>query len=249
MPGTVTVMRGNPLSLPWALLLAVIGGSFIVLGFVFPVGSEFPRGRVLDVFLWTIAVIVSIPGWLLAIAVIRSTRRARRQPISEVPAELAEPPSDHDPALVAVLVGEGRPSRRAVAGTLLALADRGVVDIEEYGDKLVVRVRPNAQPGNERERLVLDGLRQNEESGDVVGPPIWKHRVPWWRAFARDARKQTLEAGLLDSTIPSSRSGSRSRSPRSECRSSCSNASSCSWASSRSRSASPMRSPTSVATS
>ncbi|MGQ0805367.1 MAG: hypothetical protein ACT4PI_16080, partial [Actinomycetota bacterium] len=92
-------------------------------------------GRVLDIFLWTIAVIVSLPGWLLAFAIIRSTRRARRQPLGEVPDELAEPPSDHDPALVAVLVGEGRPSHRAVAGTVLALADRGVVDIEEYGDR------------------------------------------------------------------------------------------------------------------
>lgn len=196
-------MRGNPLSVPWASLLAVIGGACIVLGFILPVGSEFPGGRVLDVILWSIAVIVSVPGWLLAFAIIRSTRKARRQPIGDVPDELPEPPSDHDPAQVAVLVGEGRPSRRAVAGTLLALADRGAVEIEEYGDKIVVRLQPDAEPANERERLVLDGLRANAEpNGDVVGPPIWKDRVPWWRAFARDARKQTLEAGLVDPTIP-----------------------------------------------
>ena len=201
--GTVTVMRGNPLSVPWALLLAVIGAAFIVLGLVFPVGSEFPGGRVVDIFLWTVAVIVSIPGWLLAFAIIRSTRKARRQPIGEVPDELPEPPSDHDPAQVAVLVGEGRPSRRAVAGMLLALADRGALEIEEYGDKIVVRMKPGTEPANDREKLVLDGLRDNAApNGDVIGPPIWNRPVRWWGAFARDARNQAMKDGLVDPAIP-----------------------------------------------
>jgi hypothetical protein len=201
--GSITVMRGNPLSVPWALLLAAVGGACIVLGFVLPVGAEFPGGRVLDVILWTVAAIVALPGWLLAFVILRNTRRERRRPIAEVPDELAEPPSDHDPARIAVLVGEGRPNRRAIAGTMLELAHRGVLEIEEYGDRLVVRVRADAEPAGDRERLLLDGLRENADpSGDIVGPPIWKRPVRWWRTFARDARNQAMTEGLVDAAIP-----------------------------------------------
>jgi hypothetical protein len=199
---TVTVMRGNPLSVGPALLLAAAGAVPMVLGFLFPV-DVFPSSAALDVVLWTLAVVIAVPGWLLAWVVWRSTRRADREPIGPVPEELPEPPSDHDAAQVAVLVGEGRPSRRAIAGTVLELADRGAITIEEYGERLVIRIEPDAQGESKREQVVLDGLRANvDDSGEVVGPPVWKHKVSWWRTFAREARGDMIQAGLVHPAIP-----------------------------------------------
>src|SRR5687767_317942 len=169
-------MRGNPLPLPGALLLAVGGAVPLVLAFFFDFAT-IPSTLFLDVVLWTVAAVIAIFGWLLAIAVARSTRRTDTEPDAPAPGELPEPPSDHDAAQVAVLVGDGRPNRRAIAGTVLELAHRGVLEIEEYGERIVIRIPPSAttQNKNKREQLVLDGLRSNvDASGEIVGPPVWK---------------------------------------------------------------------------
>jgi hypothetical protein len=102
-----------------------------------------------------------------------------------------------------VLHGEGKPQRTAIAGVVLDLAHRNVIDVEQYGEKVVVRVPDDAAGETEGEQLVLSGLRENAQpGGDIVGPPVFKGKVRWWRGFRRDACQRATAAGLAQPVIP-----------------------------------------------
>ncbi len=66
--------------------------------------------------------------------------RERKRVVGNVPEHLSDPPTAVDPAIVAVLDGEGSPAKHAVAGTVLDLARRKAIDVQEYGDKVVIKV-------------------------------------------------------------------------------------------------------------
>jgi uncharacterized membrane protein len=120
-----------------------------------------------------------------------------------VPRELPEPPGRDDPAVVGVVIGEGRPSGRAVAATVLGLADRGVIEIQEAGEKVRIDIPPDATGVTTTDQIVLGGLRERADAhGDVLGPPIWPGEIDWWRDYARDARGRAMAAGLVESRIP-----------------------------------------------
>jgi hypothetical protein len=201
----VTFQRGNPMPLKWAVVCTVVGAAFMVAGYTLVPEVDAPGG---DVLTYIIAAVVMVPIVLVALLVVfadTSSKAASDQ--VTVPDELEEPPRDHpgddDPAIVAVVVGEGQPSSRAVAATVLGLADRGALDLTEHGDRVVLSIDSGAAPRTEAERLVLDDLRGRADGrGDVVGPPIWPDQPSWWRAFRRDARDRALAAQLIEPRIP-----------------------------------------------
>lgn len=205
MPVTVTMSRGNPLPWPIAVLLTIVGVVLIVLGFtVIPplegMGGDF--GHTILVF---IAGIIIVPTLLITLLVlVRGSRRRRSEAaaVDAVPRELPEPPAHDDAALVATVVGEGTPSRRAVAATVLALASRGVLTIEEYGPKLVITIPGSADGSTPEEVLVLASLRDRADHGVVTGPPVWEEKVPWWPDFAKGARSRAVTAGFVETRVP-----------------------------------------------
>ena len=127
----------------------------------------------------------------------------RQQLVDDVPDHLSDPPTQADPAVVAVLEGEGSPSRPAIAGTVLALAQRKALDIQKYGDKLVVKVPLTTTANNESERIVLEALRREATPDGVIeGPPVFREHATWWRGFKRDAIKQARTMGLVTRWMP-----------------------------------------------
>jgi predicted membrane protein DUF2207 len=191
---------------PLAILFTVVGATLVVLGFtVIPAvevpdsGTGFDTGIILDV----IAFFLIVPGWILYARFAVRHNRERRDAVVGVPRELPEPPGRDDPAVVGTVVGEGRPRGRAIAATVLGLADRGVIEIQEAGDRVRIAVPEDASGATHTDQLVLDGLRARaDEHGDVVGPPIWPRDVDWWPDYARDARARATKAGLVESRIP-----------------------------------------------
>jgi hypothetical protein len=127
----------------------------------------------------------------------------RRRVVGDVADQLSDPPTAADPAVVSVLEGEGRPAREAVAGTVLALAHRKAIDIQAYGDRLVVNVPATTTGENSSEQIVLTQLRSEATGGGVVeGPPIWRRSPGWWRGFRRDAVARARDSGLVTRWLP-----------------------------------------------
>ncbi|HMG28312.1 MAG TPA: hypothetical protein VKH36_16030 [Acidimicrobiia bacterium] len=160
-----------------------------------------------EIVRWIItAVAFGLPAifWFLVVRHAVSVKLEQRREVSDVPKELSDPPDASDPAVMSVLWGDGRPDRRAVAGTALALALRKAIDIQEYGpDRLVVTVPATESGANESERLVLGGLRAEAmQEGVVEGPPVWRGRTPWWRHYRRDAVKRATSAGFVTRVLP-----------------------------------------------
>jgi hypothetical protein len=205
MPVTVTMSRGNPLPWPIALLLTIVGAVLIVLGFTVIPPLDDMGGDFGNTILLFIAGLIIVPTLLVTLLVLlRGTKRHRSNDaaVSAVPEELPEPPSRDDAALVATVVGEGTPSRRAVAATVLELAARGVLDVQEYGPKLVIVVPPRAEGSTPEDALVLSALRARADDGTVTGPPIWEGKVDWWRDYAKGARSRALTAGHVQTRLP-----------------------------------------------
>ncbi len=205
MTVTVTVSRGNALAWPIALLFTIVGAALVVAGFTVVGKVEVPGGgassnAILDV----VAAVLIVPAWFFYGRSLLRRARARRIAVAgaDAPRELTEPPGHDDPAVVAVVVGKGEPSGRAVAATVLGLAARDVIDVQEYGDKVVIDIRANAAAANATDQLVLDALRARaDNTGAVAGPPIWDD-VSWWRDYVRDARGRAIAGGLVEQRIP-----------------------------------------------
>jgi hypothetical protein len=141
--------------------------------------------------------------WLIVLKGLIGRLHERRSVVHDVPKELVDPPAGDDPAVVAVLEGEGRPDRDAVAGTVLGLAHRKALDIQQYGDKVVVKVPLTTTAANGSEQIVLDALRHvASPEGVVEGPPIWSKGTRWWKHFRRDAVRQARDAGLVTKWLP-----------------------------------------------
>ncbi len=204
---TVTASRSHPLSWPIALLFTIVGATLIVLGFaVFGKLSVPAAGEadgVTSGIMYVIAFLLIVPAWAIYLLATVRRRGERRRAASDVPDELAEPPSADDPAIVGTVVNEGTPSGRAVAATVLGLAARDVIDVQEHGPQVVVVVPSDAQGATATDRMVLGGLRANaDERGHVTGPPLWPDRPEWWGDYVQEARKRAIAAGLVETRIP-----------------------------------------------
>jgi hypothetical protein len=138
---------------------------------------------------------------IVAVGLVRRLRE-RRKVVADVPTTLSDPPTDDDPAVVAVLDGEGRPAKEAVAGTILAIAQRKDLDLQQYGTKVVVKVPLTTTAQNPSEQLVLDALREAATDGVIEGPPLVPASRRWWRSFRRDAVKRARHQGFVTRWLP-----------------------------------------------
>ncbi|MCJ7438334.1 MAG: DUF2207 domain-containing protein [Acidimicrobiia bacterium] len=151
------------------------------------------------------AVAFGLPAIFWAIVVIGLVRRLRerKRVVGNVPDRLSDPPTAVDPAIVAVLDGEGRPAKTAVAGTVLDLARRNAIDLREYGDRVVIKVPLEAMGVNESEQLVLNELRAlATPEGVLEGAHIWKQPTRWWRTHRCDLVKRARGMGLVERWMP-----------------------------------------------
>lgn len=139
---------------------------------------------------------------IVAVGLLRRLRD-RRKVTADVPATSSDPPTDDDPAVVAVLDGEGRPAKEAVAGTILAIAHRKDLEVQQLGPKVVVKVPRTTTARNASEQLVLDALREaGDDQGVVEGPPVVPTSSRWWRAFRRDAVRRARQKGFVTRWLP-----------------------------------------------
>lgn len=143
--------------------------------------------------------------WVIVAFQFMRAARGKTRDVGPVPDELSDPPTAHDPAVVAALWGEGTPEKSAVAGTMLALAQRKALTIEEYGagERIVVKI-PLAEVGsNPNENIVLTALRESATpEGVIEGPPVWRGSTRWWRSYRGAAIRRARSAGFVKRRLP-----------------------------------------------
>ncbi|MCA1727551.1 MAG: DUF2207 domain-containing protein [Actinobacteria bacterium] len=145
-----------------------------------------------------------IPALLWVAVAVTVVRRVRYRRLTQRPPEgpefEEEPPSAHDPGLVALLHAEGKPPRAAVAGAILHLAARGELDVQDLaGDAFTLAVMPDALGTSAGDSLLLATLRTfaAEEGGRISGPPLFKRPVGLWRSYRRDVIERAQQEGLV----------------------------------------------------
>ena len=117
------------------------------------------------------------------------------------------PPSDLEPALVATVVGDTGPGERsAVAATLLALAYRGVIQIDGVtSDRFRLTIPPGASGKTTYEEAVLEELRPQgmlTSTATLHGPPLWGESGPAIAGrLAAVAHDEAKRARLLRVTL------------------------------------------------
>jgi hypothetical protein len=142
--------------------------------------------------------------WLLAAGGLYLTRRPPEPPVGPLTLELGPEP----PAVANFLVNDFRVTDEAVPATLIDLAARNVVDVEQRGPGVFyVRLRPSSdEPLTPYEVQVLEHLRTRAHDGVVpaealtTGPGEESKR--WRRAFrskvVADANARGLARDALD---------------------------------------------------
>jgi hypothetical protein len=154
-----------------------------------------------------VAVLAAAAMWLLAVAVVSLLRRPPEPPVGPRTLDLGPEP----PAVANFLVSDFRVTSEAVPATLLDLAARRVLEIEERGPG-VFYVRLRTAPAKSLapyERRVLDHLERRASDGVVpadaltTGPSEQSAR--WRRAFTTevvaDAKALGLSRDRLDGRV------------------------------------------------
>jgi Predicted membrane protein (DUF2207) len=161
--------------------------------------SDFDAGRIpLPVL---VALAVAVAGWLLLLAALAVTTRPRA--VRPAPGTLdlpAEPP-----AVVNLLAGGWRMTTDAMSATLLDLAAREVIDLEQVGaepERTVCRLRTHWQPGEltAYERRVYDRVAGLSVGGIVPAAALQRgspaQAARWWRGFRREVIQDAQRRGL-----------------------------------------------------
>jgi predicted membrane protein DUF2207 len=141
---------------------------------------------------------VAVALWFLLVLVATLMTRARDLDPGSTTSDLGQEP----PAVVNLLVSGWRVTPDAVPATLLDLAARDYVDLEQLGpDNTVCHLRRTDTSGLEPyERRVLDHVRGLAIDGVVpaaalsTGPASASTR--WWRGFQREVTKDARARGL-----------------------------------------------------
>jgi hypothetical protein len=144
------------------------------------------------------ATVAAVVLWLVALLVVAFATRPRDIDPGPATMDLGEEP----PAVVDLLTNDWRVTADAIPATLLDLAARDFVDLEQYGPgRTVCRIRRAAADGLETyERMVLDHVAGLAVDGIVpaealtTGPQDQSTR--WWRAFQRRVVRDARERGL-----------------------------------------------------
>ncbi len=160
----------------------------------------------LDSFLLVAAAATAV-GWLVAAAALYLVRRPAEPPVGTQTLQLGAEP----PAVANFLVNDFRVTDDAVPATLIDLAARNVVDIEQRGPGVFyVRLRPEpAEPLNTYEQRVLDHLRARAVDGVVPAEALTtgpgQQSAGWRRRFANevvsDAQRHGLSRDALGSPV------------------------------------------------
>jgi hypothetical protein len=145
--------------------------------------------------------------WLAAAGAVYLLRRPPQPPVGSRTLELGPEP----PAIANLLVSRFRVTDDAVPATLLDLAARNVVEVEQRGPEVYyVRLNPSTdEPLTSYERRVLEHLRGRASDGVVpagaltTGPQEESKR--WRRAFSgevvADAKARGLSRDALDGAV------------------------------------------------
>jgi predicted membrane protein DUF2207 len=144
------------------------------------------------------AVAAATLPWLAALALVYLRRRPSDPATGPPTLDLGPEP----PAVANLLVHGFRPTREAVPATLLDLAARGFVEIEQRGpERFVCRLRTGPEESlTSFDRRVLELLRRRVSGGIVpaealtTGPKEESKR--WWRGFRNDVISESKRRGL-----------------------------------------------------
>jgi len=138
-------------------------------------------------------------GWLGVMALYRLTHQVRRPPAAASSQEIPDEP----PALANMLANGFEPTREAIPATVLDLAARGVVDVEEVGnDRFQIRLRVRSAPSDllPFERRVLGLLVSKAIDGVVPTQALTtgqdKQARGWWKQFRREVAAVAQARGL-----------------------------------------------------
>jgi hypothetical protein len=145
-----------------------------------------------------VATVVATVLWLVLLLVAAFATRPRDVDPAPATMELGE----ESPAVVDLLTNDWRVTPDAIPATLLDLAARGFVDLDQHGQgRTVCRVRRTAAGGLESyERMVFDHVAGLAVDGVVpaealtTGPQDASAR--WWRAFQRAVVEDARARGL-----------------------------------------------------
>jgi hypothetical protein len=144
-----------------------------------------------------IAGLIALAGWLVCF-VLAATATASKE--VEPAAPTLDLGGDEPPALVNLLTGYWKISRDAMPATLLDLAARRFIEIQEVGpNRVLCHIRQKEPAGLlPYERRVLDRLRSLEVDGVVPADALTtgQHQEKWWLAFRRDVIADAKARGL-----------------------------------------------------
>ena len=164
-------------------------------------GSLLPQGssaRVLAERLLLGGTVVALLLWGAVLLLVVIATRSREVEPGPATMELGDEP----PAVVNLLANDWRVTADAVPATLLDLASRDLLDVDQLGpDGNVVRVRRTGDPRlSSYERLVLDHVAGLAVDGVVpaqalsTGPQDQSRR--WWKSFASAVVADARQRGL-----------------------------------------------------
>ncbi len=166
-----------------------------------------PLGRIAAALLLT-ALWILLVAWIIVRMVSAARTLAEDRPDAPIDRDAAfSPPSDLEPALVAMVVGDAGPGgRSAVAATLLALAQRGVIRIEGIdSERYTLTIPPGARGATRFEEATLDELRPQGRvtaAATLTGPPLWgDHGPSIGRRLAMVALSEARRARLVRVTL------------------------------------------------
>lgn len=161
------------------------------------------RWRDLGPMLWLVAAAAGLV-WLALLGVFAFFTRCRNvKPGSPT----LDPGGPEPPAVVNLITGDWRLGHEAVPATLLDLAARRLVGIDQVGERTLVRIPADSERSWQRvaellpyERLVLDHVVAHATDGVVpaealtTGPEEEAHG--WWKSFRRAVERDARRRGL-----------------------------------------------------
>jgi Predicted membrane protein (DUF2207) len=162
-----------------------------------PLTVSYGTPKFFNLLIFALALIPPLVMWMFVIA--RGFRLLFRRKPKVTEDILEHPPSEHDPAIVALLEGNGRVPEEAVAGSLLSLAEKGAIDFQDLGEtRFVARVKSTAEGRTPGEDVLLQAMRAEAGAdGTIEGPPMLKDPASYWKGFRNDTRARALFGGLV----------------------------------------------------
>jgi hypothetical protein len=147
---------------------------------------------------------VAIP-FLITLLVVWRGAVVRHRAERGVPEEISDPPSDLQPALVSLLVANGKDiGNEAIAATILDLGHRGAIHIEGItSQRYTMKVVGSSQRRGEAALLAALAAAANQDRL-VLGPPLPISReADWWKWLRQDVVASARQSNLLRRRYPS----------------------------------------------